>query len=345
MTIVCLLIFFSFQELLTGKSPSQQSAALQKLIKSYDPSLSENNKELLSRLYAHMLQYVNDIFSNLNDEGEIMKSFLIFNKLVPHFYDLAHTNKVSSKKFMCDLLKEKHDKFKKNPKKVPDLDTLIFFKLISLLYPTSDFRHPVTTPSLIFMSEILASCRFKDAYSVSRGFFVNALILEYTVLSKRFVPAGVNFLRGVLYLSANTSVLNPIQVVPPFRLHKDVKILNLEDDCSKVTFENKMSAKDLIRTEIDNAFKITCLYNCVLMLKEFFDNYNDLEAQEAIFEAHIKLLGRLDIDLYPKKVRSTVSEVLQHMKESLEVKTFTPLAREKVRPKALRLYEPDIQEV
>ncbi|XP_013165719.1 PREDICTED: nucleolar protein 14 [Papilio xuthus] len=335
----------NLKELLTGKSPSQQSAALQKIIKSYDPSLSENNKELLSRLYAHMLQYVNDIFSNLNDEGEIMKSFLIFDKLVPHFYDLAHTNKVSAKKFICDLLKEKHDKFKKNPKKVPDLDTLIFFKLVSLLYPTSDFRHPVTTPSLIFMSEILTYCRFKDAYSVSRGFFVAALILEYTALSKRFVPAAVNFLRGILYLSANTSVLNPIQVVPPFRLHKDVKILNLEDDCSKVAFETKMSAKDLIRTDIDDAFKITCLLTCVLMLKELFDNYNDLEAQEAIFEAHIKLLGRLDLDLYPKKVRSTVSEVLQHMKESLEVKTYTPLAREKVRPKALRLYEPDIQEV
>ncbi|KPJ10008.1 hypothetical protein RR48_03796 [Papilio machaon] len=226
----------NLKELLTGKSPSQQSAALEKLIKSYDPSLSENNKELLSRL-------------------------------------------------------------------------------------------------------------FKDAYSVSRGFFVTALILEYTALSKRFVPSAVNFLRGILYLSANTSVLNPIQVVPPFRLHKDVKILNLEDDCSKVAFENKMSTKDLIRTDIDNAFKITCLLTCVLMLKEFFDNYNDLEAQEAIFEAHIKLMGRLDLDLYPKKVRSTVSEVLQHMKESLEVKTYTPLAREKVRPKALRLYEPDIQEV
>ncbi|XP_045539837.1 nucleolar protein 14 homolog [Papilio machaon] len=335
----------NLKELLTGKSPSQQSAALEKLIKSYDPSLSENNKELLSRLYAHMLQYVNDIFSNLNDEGEIMKSFLIFNKLVPHFYDLAQTNKVSAKKFLCDVLKEKHDKFKKNPKRVPDLDTLIFFKLVSLLYPTSDFRHPVTTPSLIFMSEILSYCRFKDAYSVSRGFFVTALILEYTALSKRFVPSAVNFLRGILYLSANTSVLNPIQVVPPFRLHKDVKILNLEDDCSKVAFENKMSTKDLIRTDIDNAFKITCLLTCVLMLKEFFDNYNDLEAQEAIFEAHIKFMGRLDLDLYPKKVRSTVSEVLQHMKESLEVKTYTPLAREKVRPKALRLYEPDIQEV
>ncbi|CAK1594754.1 unnamed protein product [Parnassius mnemosyne] len=333
------------KELLDGKSPTQQSAVLQKLIKSYDPSLSENNKELLSRLYAHMLQYVNDLFSNLRDDGEAMKSFLVFDKLVPHFYDLAHTNKVSSKKFMCDLLKEKHDKFKKNPRKVPDLDTLIFFKLVSCLYPTSDFRHPVTTPSLLFMSEILTHSRFKDAYSVSRGLFITALILEYTVLSKRFVPAAINFLRGILYLCANTSILNPIQVVPPFRLHRDVKILNLEHDCSNMAVQHKMAVKDLVDKDITDSFKVSCLLNCVLMLKEYFNNCNDMEAQEAIFEAHIKLLGRVDLDLYPNKVKSMVTEVLQHMKESLEVKTYTPLAREKVRPKALRLYEPDIQEV
>ncbi|CAG4973387.1 unnamed protein product [Colias eurytheme] len=333
------------RELLTGKTPSQQSTALQKLIKSYDPSLSENNKEILSRLFAHLLQYVNDLFTNLKEEGDIIKAFLIFDKLAPYFYDLIHINKVSTKKFIAELLKEKYDAYKKNPRKMPDLDTLIFFKLISLLYPTSDFRHPVTTPSLVFMTNILAECRFKDAYSVSRGLFIVALILEYTVLSKRFVPTAVNFLRGIFYLCANTSVLNPIQVVPPFRLHKDVKILNLDQDCAKMNVNEKMAAKDLVAQEIDDSFRIKCLSTCILMLREFFDNYIEMEALKAIFEPHMQLLGRIDLEMYPKKVASIVTKVLQHMKETLETKTYTLMAKEKVRPKALRLYEPDIQEV
>lgn len=334
-----------FQELLGGKTPSQQSAALQQLIKSYDPSLSENNKELLSRLFAHLLQYVHDIFSNITDEGEIIKSFLIFDKIVPYLYDLIHLNKVSTKKFFVELLKEKYDSFKRNPKKVPDLNTLIFFKLVSVLYPTSDFRHPVATPSLVFMTEILTLGRFRDTYSVSRGFFIVALILEYTVLSKRYVPAALNFLRGIFYLCANTSVLNPVQVVPPFRLHNTEKILNLENDCSKMTVEHKMAAKDLVAAEINDSFKIRCLLSATMMLKEFFDNYNELEVLEAVFEPHIKLLGRVDLDLYPQKVVKKIEKVLQYMKETLEVKTYTQMSREKVRPKALRLYEPDVQEV
>ncbi|XP_026754279.2 nucleolar protein 14 homolog [Galleria mellonella] len=335
----------NLKELLSEKTPSQQASALQKLIKSYDPSLAENNKELLSRLFAHLLQYINDLFIGLKNEGEIIKSFLIFDKLAPFFYDLSKTNKVSTKKFLVELIKEKHDNFKKRHRLVPDLDTLIFFKLVSLLYPTSDFRHPVTTPSLIFMSEILTNCRFNDAYSISRGLYITALILEYTVLSKRLVPSAINFLRGVLYLCANTSILYPVQVIPPFRFHKDVKILNLEHDCSTMEVESKMAAKDLVLKSIDNNFKIKCLLVSSTMLKEFFDNFNDLEAQQCIFEPHIRLLGRIDFELYPKKVVCIVTKIMQYMKESLEVKTYTPMTTEKHKPKALRLYEPDIQEI
>ncbi|CAH0597599.1 unnamed protein product [Chrysodeixis includens] len=333
------------KELLSGKTPAQQSSALQSLIKSYDPSLSENNKDKLSKLFAYMLQYINDIFSNLKEESDVIKAFLVFDRIAPHFYDLAHTNKVSSKKFIVELLKEKYELFKKRQRRIPDMDTLIFFKLISLLYPTSDYRHPVTTPALIFLSEILTFCRFCDPYSISRGIFVTTLVLEYTTLSKRLVPPAINFIRGILYLSANTTVLNPIQVVPPFRLHKDARILNLENDCSKMVVGTKMAAADLTLKELNDDFKIRCLASSMGILKEFFDYFSDIEAQVYLFEPHLRLISRIDLDLYPVKVVCRVNEIANYMKACLEVKTFTPLSREKKRPKALRLYEPDIQEV
>ncbi|XP_022827461.1 nucleolar protein 14 homolog [Spodoptera litura] len=333
------------KELLTGKTPAQQSSALQNLIKSYDPSLSEKNKDKLTKLFAYMLQYINDLFSDLKEESDVIKAFLVFDRLAPYFYDLSQTNKVSSKKYIAELLKEKYGQYKKRQKRVPDMDTLIFFKLISLLYPTSDFRHPITTPSMIFMTEILTTCRFNDAYSISRGLFVTTLLLEYTILSKRLVPSAINFLRGILYLSANVTVLNPIQVVPPFRLHKDSKILNLEEDCSKMDVEGKMAARDFTLTEINNDFKIRCFSTSMGILKEFFDYFNDIEAQVYLFEPHLKLVGRIDLDLYPAKVANRANQIVKYMRAGLEVKTFTPLTREKKRPKALRLYEPDIQEV
>lgn len=59
---------------------------------------------------------------------------------------------------------------------------LIFFKLVSVLFPTSDFRHPVVSPCLIFMSQILLRARIKKYRSdISKGLFICTLILEVSV--------------------------------------------------------------------------------------------------------------------------------------------------------------------
>lgn len=36
---------------------------------------------------------------------------------------------------------------------------LIYLKVTALLFPTSDFRHPVTTPALLFIGQALTKVR------------------------------------------------------------------------------------------------------------------------------------------------------------------------------------------
>lgn len=36
---------------------------------------------------------------------------------------------------------------------------LLIFKLIALIFPTSDFKHPVVTPALLFMGQLLLKVR------------------------------------------------------------------------------------------------------------------------------------------------------------------------------------------
>lgn len=61
---------------------------------------------------------------------------------------------------------------------------LIFFKLVSLLFPTSDFRHPIVTPCLVFMSEILLRAHIKKYRSdISKGLFICTLILEVNIVN------------------------------------------------------------------------------------------------------------------------------------------------------------------
>jgi len=59
---------------------------------------------------------------------------------------------------------------------------LILFKLVSLLFPTSDFRHPVITPCLVFMSQILLRSNPKGSrIDIAKGLFICTLILEVSI--------------------------------------------------------------------------------------------------------------------------------------------------------------------
>jgi nucleolar protein 14 len=55
---------------------------------------------------------------------------------------------------------------------------LVFLKLISHLFPTSDFRHPVVTPACVFMCQMLYQCKVKTTRDVATGLFLVTLILE-----------------------------------------------------------------------------------------------------------------------------------------------------------------------
>lgn len=60
---------------------------------------------------------------------------------------------------------------------------LLFFKLISLLYPTSDLRHPVVTPCIILMLHILHQCRLESRKDIASSLFIIALILEVSFMN------------------------------------------------------------------------------------------------------------------------------------------------------------------
>ena len=54
----------------------------------------------------------------------------------------------------------------------------MFLKLVSHLFPTSDFRHPVATPAFVFMCQMLHQCKVKKYQDVATGLFLVTLIVE-----------------------------------------------------------------------------------------------------------------------------------------------------------------------
>ena len=59
---------------------------------------------------------------------------------------------------------------------------LLYLKLVSVLFPTSDFRHSVTTPSMLFLGQILAICPVRSLRDVAVGLFVCNLFTQVSIL-------------------------------------------------------------------------------------------------------------------------------------------------------------------
>lgn len=63
---------------------------------------------------------------------------------------------------------------------------LIFLKLIPLLFPTSDYYHPVSTPASVFSGQILFRNSCSNLQLIAKGLFLAIIILEVSKLLLQF---------------------------------------------------------------------------------------------------------------------------------------------------------------
>ncbi|KAF5290007.1 hypothetical protein FQR65_LT11673 [Abscondita terminalis] len=309
------------QELLKDQSPEYHSVILERMIKCNHPSLAESNKEKLGLLFVYLLQYIND----LNFRNDIRKCFKIFGSLMPYFFDLSQMNQENAQNSILEVIKEKQKEYRKNKKRYPNHSVLLFLKLISCLFPTSDFRHPVVTPSIVFIDQMLFKCRSRSRRDIAYGFFLVTLVLEYTYLSKRYLPSAINFLGGLLHMAipkTSVQLIKVLHLLTPLKLEPD----------------------DLNETEISEDFKIRILYNSLRAISEFNQNFKDFTSNKEIFTLINKYLELIPVDKYNDVVRDEMKNLVSSLKEFTDKKLDYIMAEVK-RPKALRLYEPNIQKV
>jgi len=75
---------------------------------------------------------------------------------------------------------------------------LLQLRLFALLFPTSDRRHPVTTPLALLMGKYLMQCPVNCAYQAALGLLLAGLALHNAAAAERFCPEAVNFIAATL---------------------------------------------------------------------------------------------------------------------------------------------------
>lgn len=163
------------------------------------------------------------------------------------------------------------------------------------------------------------------------------------MLSKRFAPSVINFLRGIIYIATPTDLTQKMKIIPPFETaYKSLIISKTENTIDPNG--THMFASDLIHDELDDNFKIRAFLTAVNLLTEFKNQLEELEAAYPIFEYIVQLLKINKFKQYPLNIRDHVKELYKKL-EFLRNKKLEYIVLENDKPKPLRTYEPKIMTV
>ncbi|KAJ9577288.1 hypothetical protein L9F63_006127 [Diploptera punctata] len=325
------------QTLLKVHSYTEQAVILERMIKCNHPSLGEGYKDKLSTLFAFLLQHLQDTAIS-----EAENCFSLLDHIAPYLYDLCHISAEKAGHYVAEVIKEKQQDLKSS---YPRLDTLIFLKLVSLLFPTSDFRHPVVTPTLAYMCQVLDQCRVKTSRDVAVGLFITTLILEYTILSKRFSPVAINFLHGIINMAITKTSTKLFHIVHPIYISNAARtLLVINENSAESCIDPGLMCLTDLRGEAGEDFKVRALNTVIKLLHEFCSNLKDIPASYQIFAPLLNTINKLDLQKYPIQVTDNVKSLVCSI-EILSQQKLQHLVIEKKKPKPLRMYEPRIEEV
>uniref|UniRef100_A0A663LPB6 NOP14 nucleolar protein n=1 Tax=Athene cunicularia TaxID=194338 RepID=A0A663LPB6_ATHCN len=340
----------TFKSLLAGRTIEQQLIILERIQKCNHPSLAVGNKAKLEKLFGFLLEYVGELATlDLPELRTIDRLVLPLYNLCQMFPEAASD---SIKFILRDAAHDMEEVIEvKGRATFPALDTLVYLKITSLLFPTSDFWHPVVTPAFIYMSQLLTKCRITTLQDVIKGLFICCLFLEYVSLSGRFVPELINFLLGVLHISLPKKQAQGYTVVHPFTpVGKNLELLLV---CDKKDLESWQKQnlplsivarlKETSRTEM-NHIRLSCLAMCFDLIKKCAVLYESLPSfHEIMHPVRILLTQHVLVNEYPEKMQEWYNSALKELEN--KVKHYTPLVCEKKKPVPLKQYTPKIVKV
>ncbi|KAL9983530.1 hypothetical protein ACROYT_G005716 [Oculina patagonica] len=341
--------FPEFKELIKGWSYKEQLTIIDRIKACHNPKISPENKPKMETLFSILLEYVGDL-SLMGSEGLKM-----IDKLSRHLFDVAQYSPVHSAKCMQQIVKDIHKQFTENRDRQGGkgmflgLTELVYLRIVSMLFSTSDFKHAVCTPAMVLLSQVLAQSPVRCMRDVFRGLFICDLFLEYISLSKRLVPEAVNFLCGILFLASKKEGHTP-QLVLPFKSSSKWRdLLKLRSDSSFVTIKPLPLTKTLGESTEDklaeDEMRVNSLSHCLSILNKFVDLYQDVPASFETFVPVKDHLQRIPSDLYPASVKELHSGLLTRISDlynkSLTRKHLTLQAR---KPEAIKTFEPKFEE-
>ncbi|EFP84663.2 uncharacterized protein PGTG_10822 [Puccinia graminis f. sp. tritici CRL 75-36-700-3] len=321
----------------------------------HHPSLGEGNKEKLAIFTDVLIDHLIYISSQPLPPGTSFSDAT--NGLLPHIISLCKSyTQTAASHFVSKLvLMQKnltHALTHPNISGWPGASELILFRVIGLLWSTSDFSHPVAAPALLLMNQYLHQLRVKEFADLMSGLFLCTLILQYETHSKRFVPEVINFLvLAVLRMTQTNQTISQIKCLIPilegsqltfFPIHQK-KMGNMEPQTLDFTGLFGKTASEEAREPSDqdlvDAFDVI-----ISLLNNFSDLYGSLNLYPEVFSSVLVVLESIDLRNITEETKTRITELIGSIRTKIEtlnrIRSLNPIKLQSHKPIPIKSQTP-----
>eukprot|EP00051_Salpingoeca_urceolata_P021035 m.323144 g.323144 ORF g.323144 m.323144 type:complete len:868 (-) comp19723_c0_seq3:67-2670(-) len=331
----------ALMDLLAPHPPQDQQTLLHRIVTCHNVKIKAENRALMEGFFQNLLGLLMQLSAD-------HANFETTNMLAPHLFDVCQQIPQAAAETCKQLLTMLHSEATRR-RKMPLTSDLFFFKLIGLLFPTSDFRHAVTTAAYLCVGELLSYARLRSFRDVCAGLFLCTVALDYSLLAERFVPEAVAFLGDLLvcFVSADTAEVQTLRgrLLPSIQSLRDrsPSLLALPK-----SFKGKTATKmPFAMLNAEAATKplpeqlIACANATLLLLTKFARLHAKTQAFGELFGPIVQRAATL-----PKlKVLSARDAFVDFVNETCASKgPIQHLTLQAHRPVPIRQFAPDFQE-
>ncbi|CAI8041281.1 Nucleolar protein 14 [Geodia barretti] len=202
----------------TGRSPEECGTVVERIHSCHHPSLAPENRQLLEKFLDLVVSYCRHLGREATQQD-----LQTLNYLASPLLALAQVSPLHAARLFRRLLSAVHKSWKSARRRLfPPFDHVVIFWLVGVVFSASDFRHPVTTPAMLIMGQILLKSSVKTVGDLVLGLTVCHIFTTLFISSsKRLVPELVNFLTSCTSLIST----HPTPVVlPPFSASSKLRL-------------------------------------------------------------------------------------------------------------------------
>ena len=282
-----------FESLVEGLDAQKLSEMLSRIRAYNAKELSEGGRKKLQVLYGCILQH----FSSLSAMSPL--PFDKLDVLTSHIIEIAPLIPFYSGMLSRARLERENNRFRISLKDAlgkadawPSSRPILLAKLLSLVYPVTDKRHPVLTPLSLFLSSNLTFCPIVKPIHASKGLIISEILHNIHSRSGRMAPEALSFAETLL--------------------DAFVKFLALDQENEDLGWMKNFSRR---RKSSRVAYNTSLDLQKILMPTEKEDSsyFDSLQYLDSLLLALLKFLEKLsknwDCDAYPEMFEFTMNKL------------------------------------